>query len=1135
MAAPPEATPLVAADAGPARAWFWAGFVFVAGALAALEIRDPYYFCQDDSLVLELPETLLACRAVWQGVAPEYDPYIFLGSPLLSVGGGLLYPPLYAAYAVARHVLRDEFATFDVFAVGHLLAGYCLSWLMARRLGASGPAAALCGATFAVCGPLVVMGRCWHAFNAMAVFIPGLALLADRLCRGPVGFGWAAATGLALGLFYHAGFPQLFVIGTGLFVLSIAATAALGAMPWRRVAWLAPALALGAAIAVPMVVQQARLSHEMLPMGGGGEGIGGNLAALLLPYPLVEGRLPNNWASGNDHHGGHFYHFGLVGALLFLAAVARIAGDAGRGGLRAVDPPSLVLLLMAIVAGLLSLGPVGGLWLLTRLLPAGFGNNPFRVLPWFVFYAALLGCLDIDRVAARVADRLDAGELPRVGGRAGFTRGVRVAAAVLGAVLLAAHVSCLDVAFYLYGFDPYPPLPPALTAALAEGGRPQHRLLSVAAWRTSDPTYPLALPHDLPAVYGLPSPAGYSPVMQSHRGYVTCMSRLQDAPREGLAAYGVGRVVVHRTLAPAVAPPRSANPFERVYPLSELLPYVDMSREVPIGEAGEFVKVFDVPGAVPLASATGDAARPLPVDLRADGIDVDLEGLPEGGRVLVNALWWPQFAARADGRPVGTAADEWNRTVVEVPAGARRLTVRFEPQWIRGLVPAAVLAGLGGLAAVACARLVDHPAARRLAMVAGLLLAAPAAVADGIVPRSPELTWRRPAREIDPRRYGARGDGLADDTAALQAALDVDDATVVIPPGTYLVSRPLRIGSRRWIAAAPDAVIRLADGAGVAWDSFLLTNADPAGGNHDIDVEGGVWDGNNAGNPRRREYHGRSYGGVVINVTNARRFVLRGLTVRNPESFSIRVGEAEDFVIEDVGFDQSRPRPNQDGVHVGGHSRRGVVRRLRVTSPSGTHDDMVALNADDDVERPFNVGMRCGPIGDILVSDLRADRAYTFVRLLSHEHAISNVLVEDVAGGCTTQAINADRWRFPAGGGCLRDVLVRGMAIRRHGEKRDPLILVQSRVHHVVIRDFERLDDDAIPDGPATMLVDTGGPVRVCTGRPSAPQASARTTADEPYVIRHGDVPYAALDSVASTPGDPTAPPPTTNHSTNAH
>jgi len=1124
MDADTRATQPAPADAGPAWAWFWAGLAFVAGALAALEIRDPYYFCQDDSLVLELPETLLACRAVWQGVVPEYDPFIFLGSPLLSLGGGLLYPPLYAAYAVARHVLGNEFATFDVFAIGHLLAGYCLCWLVARRLGASGPAAALFGATFSLAGPLVVMGRCWHAFNAMAVFIPGLALLADRLRRGPVGVGWAAATGLALGLFYHAGFPQLFVIGTGMFVLSVAALVGLGAVPRRRAAWLAPALALGAAIAVPMVVQQARLSRDMLPMGGGGDGIGGNLFSILLPYPLVEGRLPNSWASGNDHHGGHFYHFGLVAVVLFLAAIVRIVGDVRRGGLRAVDPVTLVLVLMTIVSGLLALGPIGGLWLLTGLLPRGFGNNPFRVLPWLVFNATLLGCLEIDRVAARLADRLDAGELPRVGGRAGFTRLVRVAAAVLGAVFLAAHVACLDVAFYLYGFDPYPPLPAPLAAALSEDGRPQHRLVSIAAWRTSDPSYPLAVPHNLPAVYRLPALTGYSPVMQSHRGFVACTNRLMASPKEGLAAYGVRHVVVHRTLAPSVAPPRSANPFERVYPFAELLPHVDMSREAALGDTAEFVRVFDVPGVMPLASAAGDAARPLPVDLRADGIDVDLTALPEGGRVLVNALWWPQFTARADGALLEAVPDEWNRTLVEVPAGAGRLTVRFEPRWSAGLPPAALLAVLGGLAAVACALLVDRSSKRWLPVVAGLVLATPSASADGIVPRSPELTWRRPAREIDPRQYGARGDGLADDTAALQAALDVDDATVVVPAGTYLVSRPLRVGSRRWIAAAPDAVIRLADGAGVAWDSFLLTNADPAGGNHDIVVEGGVWDGNNAGNPRRREYHGRSYGGVAINLTNARRFVLRRLTVRNPESFSIRVGEAEDFVIDDIAFDQSRPRPNQDGVHIGGHSRRGVVRRLRVTSPSGTHDDMVALNADDDVERPFNVGMRCGPIGDIVVSDLRADRAYTFVRLLSHEHAISNVLVENVAGGCSTQAINADRWRFPAGGGCLRDVLVRGMAIRRHGEKRDPLILVQSRIHHFVIRDFQRLDDDAIPDGAATMLIDTRDAVCVSVGDPSAPQGSEHTAVDEPYVIRHGDVPYVTLDSCASAPCDPAAP-----------
>jgi hypothetical protein len=55
---------------------------------------------------------------------------------------------------------------------------------------------------------------------------------------------------------------------------------------------------------------------------GGGDGVGGNLLSMLLPYPLVQGTLPNMWGSLNLQWNGHFYYFGSVLLVAFLAAVA---------------------------------------------------------------------------------------------------------------------------------------------------------------------------------------------------------------------------------------------------------------------------------------------------------------------------------------------------------------------------------------------------------------------------------------------------------------------------------------------------------------------------------------------------------------------------------------------------------------------------------------------------------------------------------------------------------------------------------------------------------------------------------------------------------------------------------------------
>ena len=351
---------------------------------------------------------------------------------------------------------------------------------------------------------------------------------------------------------------------------------------------------------------------------------------------------------------------------------------------------------------------------------------------------------------------------------------------------------------------------------------------------------------------------------------------------------------------------------------------------------------------------------------------------------------------------------------------------------------------------------------------------ASAAVFGATRPQDPDLRFARPTRVIVVDRESSPSKQALDDTRLLQAALAHTECVVRIPAGVYVVSHPLKLRSRTWIDADPAAVIRLADGAGRDAATFLLTNDDPENGNQDIVVEGGVWDGNNQANPRKREYHGHSYGGVAVSFVNVRGLVLRRMTIRNPESFSIRLGEVEDFMIEAIRFDQSLPRPNQDGVHIGGLCKRGVIQKLRVTSTSGTHDDMVALNADDDIERPFNVGLKCGDINDILIEDLESQDAYTFVRLLSHQHAISNVAIRRIRGGFRTNVINADRWRFPAGHGHLGGIAIEDVVVQKTGAKPDPCVFVQSGCADLSLREIRR-DDPGAANYP-TLVLDNGRP-----------------------------------------------------------
>lgn len=80
---------------------------------------------------------------------------------------------------------------------------------------------------------------------------------------------------------------------------------------------------------------------------------------------------------------------------------------------------------------------------------------------------------------------------------------------------------------------------------------------------------------------------------------------------------------------------------------------------------------------------------------------------------------------------------------------------------------------------------------------------------------------------INARQFGAVGNGVADDTAALQAALDFQKAagggTVYLPAGTYLIKSSLFIGSKVTLQGAGRGVTTITKPASVA--SLLTANA----------------------------------------------------------------------------------------------------------------------------------------------------------------------------------------------------------------------------------------------------------------------------------------------------------------------
>ena len=195
---------------------------------------------------------------------------------------------------------------------------------------------------------------------------------------------------------------------------------------------------------------------------------------------------------------------------------------------------------------------------------------------------------------------------------------------------------------------------------------------------------------------------------------------------------------------------------------------------------------------------------------------------------------------------------------------------------------------------------------------------------------------------------------------------------------------------------------------------FLLTNSDTVGGNENISVIGGIWDGSNTSpeNQKPALFDKNGYSGTLLNFVGVRGLLLRDAVLSNSVTYYTRLCRVENFVIENISFISDSFGVNQDGLHFGGGVRHGRVKNIRALSFGQTNDDMVALNADDSTERVENLDLTRDTIEDISFENIFTECCHTVVRILSVSARIRNIRFKNIYGGFRCNAVNADGARY---------------------------------------------------------------------------------------------------------------------------
>lgn len=262
--------------------------------------------------------------------------------------------------------------------------------------------------------------------------------------------------------------------------------------------------------------------------------------------------------------------------------------------------------------------------------------------------------------------------------------------------------------------------------------------------------------------------------------------------------------------------------------------------------------------------------------------------------------------------------------------------------------------------------------------------------------------------------YTLYGDGIHDDTAAIQELIDGSacELTLPCPQKYYLISAPLELPSNFKLILPRFAEIRLAphsnclmlknklqkdpaisvkEGSG-SWKARFFAayaNADPS---RNIEITGGIWNCNNMEqnpNPFQSKDHSVpefwGYGMYFYKVIG---FKMSSLTIKDPTNFGATFGEVSYFTMEDITFDYNLGNPatiNMDGLHFDGNCHFGTIRNLK----GACYDDLVALNAH---EGTF------GHITNIEIDGIFAEDCHSAVRLLTAEETVENIHISNVYG-----------------------------------------------------------------------------------------------------------------------------------------
>jgi len=653
--------------------WFIVGLNFLFACITFLEIKQPFFFTQDDNYQQFLPTLIQSCRSFFEGIFPTWNPYQQLGSPTFSIGVyALSYPLTYFSYFLAHFIFKNEFLTIEIFSIIHLFLGYIATWVLLKKIGFISFLSTLGSLCFILSGFFLIVGRSWYYMIPTAVWLPLIILSLLSLKTTSSYFKWVLNTGLIIGLYFHSGNIQMWTYGMMFFFIIIFLFIFSRQLYLKKALLVIPALLLGLSIAAPLLFPMMKaMSNTFRVVSSGSYGnIAHGFFAMIFPFPIATAN--GSFASWTNIHSeliGHIYYSGtfftLLGfsALFFLSGALIIFKGYFLGKKLLTEN---IWLFCAGIAFIFAIGKYGIIWTIVSNLPI---FNKFQIPLKFLPFVTLFLIMGGGSIFMRFLSITNFSQYYKIGS----------IFFIFGALLY--HIALPLPSFYTYKSIPYPSPSKKLIKLLDDTNSTTTRMIPFLPMNEKDISMNsnILMFWNFSSIYSIHSLDGYDPLVESTPETNFMKQKIQNDPLNAIREYGVRWILIYNQDSAYYPLKRGVGLVESVMSgqllMKILLKHAKKTITLPEGS------IWELDHYSPMAFLSDNQKRAFKYSFSGNVLNIFTTNISDSASTLTaNLLWRPDMIARDNqNRVLNSKPDIWGRMKIDIPYTTNIIKIKYEP------------------------------------------------------------------------------------------------------------------------------------------------------------------------------------------------------------------------------------------------------------------------------------------------------------------------------------------------------------------------------------------------------------------------------------------------------------------------